>query len=154
MKSTSAAFQSNAVEALLDPDLQASLNKMGFRAARQRVVDDVPEWEAIRAAAREIKEHTLAHLDYYLEQFESQVVANGGQVHWASTPEEAQAIVIDILRNANAKKVTKGKSMAGEETGINEALANAGIERLETDLGEYIIQLADEPTAICCIFLR
>ena len=145
MKSTSAAFQSNAVEALLDPDLQASLNKMGFRAARQRVVDEVPEWEAIRAAAREIKEHTLAHLDYYLEQFESQVVANGGQVHWASTPEEAQAIVIDILRNANAKQVTKGKSMAGEETGINEALANAGIERLETDLGEYIIQLADEP---------
>ena len=74
MKSTSAAFESNAVEALLDPDLQASLNKMGFRAARQRVVDEVPEWEAIRAAAREIKEHTLAHLDYYLEQFESKVV--------------------------------------------------------------------------------
>ena len=97
MKSTSAAFESNAVEALLDPDLQASLNKMGFRAARQRVVDEVPEWEAIRAAAREIKEHTLAHLDYYLVQFESKVVANGGHVHWASTPEEAQAIVEKVL---------------------------------------------------------
>ena len=145
MKSTSATFPTNATNALLDDDLQAALGKMGFLAARQRAVNDLPEWEEIRAAAREIKEHTLAHLDYYLEQFEANVIENGGKVHWASTPADAQAIVVGILRDADAHHVTKGKSMAGEETGLNEAIEEAGIERLETDLGEYIIQLADEP---------
>ena len=103
------------------------------------------EFEALRDRARDIKNHTLAHLDFYLEQFEAKVVENGGHVHWASTPEEAREAVIGILRASGARHVTKGKSMAGEETGLNEALAEAGMERLETDLGEYIIQLADEP---------
>ncbi len=95
--------------------------------------------------AREIKEHTLAHLDYYLERFESQVLATGGHVHWARTPEEACEIVVSVCRRANARRITKGKSMVGEEIGINDALEHAGFEVIETDLGEYIIQLAHEP---------
>lgn len=144
MKSTSLAFERNSREALLDPDLQRALGKMGFLDARQRAVDALPEWEQIRAAAREIKEHTLAHLDYYLEQFEANVEAQGGHVHWCSSPEDACQTVLQILRDNNARFVTKGKSMAGEEIGLNAALAEHTIEHLETDLGEYIIQLADE----------
>ena len=145
MRSTSASFRQNSVEALLDPSLQQALGKMGFLGARTRAVDGLPEWQEIREAAREIKEHTLAHLDFYLEQFEQNVVAQGGHVHWCSTPDEACQAVLDILRASGARTVTKGKSMAGEEIGLNEALAAASIDRLETDLGEYIIQLADEP---------
>jgi L-lactate dehydrogenase complex protein LldF len=145
MHSTSQQFESNAVEALLDPELQTALGKMGFLDARTRAVNDLPEFDALRKVAREVKEHTLAHLDYYLEEFERNVVANGGHVHYASTPEEACTIVLDILRESGARYVTKGKSMTGEETGLNEALEKAAVTRLETDLGEYIIQLADEP---------
>ncbi|NKC15674.1 MAG: iron-sulfur cluster-binding protein [Gammaproteobacteria bacterium] len=145
MKSTAHAFIANSREALLDADLQRALAKMGFLAARTRAVQNLPEWDAIRANAREIKEHTLAHLDYYLERFEAGVEANGGQVHWCSTPAEASGAVLKILRAAGARRVTKGKSMAGEEFGINEALEANAINRLETDLGEYIIQLAGEP---------
>ena len=145
MRSTSVSFRQNSVEALLDPDLQKALGKMGFLGARQRAVDALPEWEQIRSTAREIKEHTLAHLDFYLQEFEANVEAQGGHVHWCSTPEEACTTVVLILRDSGARTVTKGKSMAGEEIGLNEALADATIDRLETDLGEYIIQLADEP---------
>ena len=145
MRSTSVSFRQNSVEALLDPDLQKALGKMGFLGARQRAVDALPEWEQIRSTAREIKEHTLAHLDFYLQEFEANVEAQGGHVHWCSTPEEACTTVVQILRDSGARTVTKGKSMAGEEIGLNEALADATIDRLETDLGEYIIQLADEP---------
>jgi L-lactate dehydrogenase complex protein LldF len=145
MKATSSTFRQNSREALLDDDLQQALSKMGFLGARKRVVDALPEWEELRTTAREIKEHTLAHLDFYLEEFEKNVRANGGHVHWCSTPEDASATVLSILKEAGARKVIKGKSMAGEEVGINEALEAAAIDRLETDLGEYIIQLADEP---------
>ena len=130
MKSTSHAFKSNAREALLDEDLQKALSKMGFLAARTRAVNNLPEWDALRAAAREVKEHTLAHLDHYLERFESQVVANGGHVHWCVTPDDASRTVLDILRASGARRVTKGKSMAGEEFGVNEALEQAAIDRL------------------------
>ena len=145
MNATSSTFRQNSREALLDDDLQQALGKMGFLDARTRVVDALPEWEQIRSSAREIKEHTLAHLDFYLEEFETNVKASGGHVHWCSTPEEACAAVLDILHKTGARNVIKGKSMAGEEIGINEALEAAAIDRLETDLGEYIIQLADEP---------
>ncbi|MCP5149834.1 MAG: iron-sulfur cluster-binding protein [Ectothiorhodospiraceae bacterium] len=121
------------------------LAKQGFVGKRASAVAAVPEWEQLRAAGREIKEHTLAHLDWYLERFEAKVRENGGHVHWASTAEEACRIVVDLCRAAGARRVTKGKSMVAEEIGLNEALADAGLERVETDLGEYIIQLADEP---------
>lgn len=147
MKSTAHAFKAQATVALKDIKLQRALAnaKGGFVDKRLAAVQALPEFEQLRAVAREIKEHTLSHLDYYLERFESQVVAHGGHVHWARTPEEAREIVVDVCRRVDARRITKGKSMVGEEIAINEALEDAGFEVIETDLGEYIIQLAKEP---------
>ncbi|MFZ0838480.1 MAG: lactate utilization protein B, partial [Xanthobacteraceae bacterium] len=97
-----------------------------------------------RDAARDIKNHTLAHLDLYLEEYESRVVAQGGHVHYAATAADARALVLDICRKLNAATVTKGKSMIAEEVGLNDFLSEHGITPIETDLGEYIIQLRHE----------
>jgi L-lactate dehydrogenase complex protein LldF len=145
--SKSSDFPNRVHVALRNPDLQSALGlaKHGFIGRRSAAVGALPEFDALRDAAREVKEHTLAHLDYYLEKYEAAVEANGGHVHWASTPEEACEIIVGLCREAGARRVTKGKSMVAEEIGLNEALESAGLERIETDLGEYIIQLADEP---------
>lgn len=147
MKSTSQNFKANAADALQNVVLQkALLNvKSGFIDKRKKALHDLPEFEAIRSQALEIKEHALAHLDTYLTQFETQVKNHGGEVHWARNPEEAQRIVAGICSNENAHSVTKGKSMVSEEVALNEYLIEAGLEVIETDLGEYIIQLAEEP---------
>ena len=147
MKSAAHDFPARARSALNNPDLARAMARArtGFIDRRLAVVETLPEFQALRRTAREIKEHTLQHLDYYLERFEARVLAHGGHVHWASTPAEARAVVIDICRAAGAKRVTKGKSMVAEEIGLNDALEGAGLEVIETDLGEYIIQLANEP---------
>ncbi len=146
MLTTSPEFKSNAKKALADAGLQKALkfSKPQFMARRSAAVANLPEFERLRDIARDIKNHTLANLDFYLEQFEANVVANGGQVHWCSTAEDARATVLDICRKAGARTVTKGKSMISEELGINAHLSAAGITPVETDLGEYIIQLRDE----------
>ncbi|HEY1386759.1 MAG TPA: LutB/LldF family L-lactate oxidation iron-sulfur protein, partial [Dongiaceae bacterium] len=102
-------------------------------------------FEALRDAARDLKDHVLSRLDEYLVQFEGNVTRRGGHVHWCATPADARKTILDICRSANAKTVTKGKTMVGEEIGINDHLAANGIEPIETDLGEYIIQLRNEP---------
>ena len=147
MKSAAHDFPARARAALNNPDLARAMMRArtGFIDRRLAVVETLPEFQALRRTAREIKEHTLHHLDYYLERFEARVQEHGGHVHWASTPAEARAIVVDICRAAGAKRVTKGKSMVGEEIALNDALEAAGFEAIETDLGEYIIQLANEP---------
>jgi L-lactate dehydrogenase complex protein LldF len=147
MRPTSHAFTSNAHKALHDATLQQALAKagVGFVDKRRAALAGLPEFAALREAGRAIKDHTLANLDHYLLRFEEQVVATGGQVHWAETPEEACAAVLDICQRAGAKMVAKGKSMVGEEIAINDALEAAGFEVVETDLGEYIIQIAHEP---------
>ena len=147
MQSNAHDFKRRADLALEDMELQKALGllKGGFTLKRAESIAALPEFEALRTQGREIKEHTLAHLDFYLERFEQQVHASGGQVHWAASVEDARAIVLEICRAAGAKRVTKGKSMVGEEIAINEALEAAGVDVLETDLGEYIIQLAQEP---------
>jgi L-lactate dehydrogenase complex protein LldF len=147
MKSQSYAFKTNAEKALLDNQLQRALNKAGsgFIDKRQAAMDALPEFEGLRTTARRIKEHVLSQLDDYLLYFEEQVVANGGQVHWARTPEEAARQVVQLCQAVNAQRITKGKTMVGEEIGLNEALEQAGMTPIETDLGEYIIQLAEEP---------
>src|SRR5207245_1928448 len=94
--------------------------------------------------AKSIKEHTLANLDKYLEQLEASVQRNGGQVHWASTAEEARQTVLQIAKQSNCKQAVKSKSMTSEEIHLNAALQAAGIEVTETDFGEYILQLAGE----------
>ncbi|MDN3518647.1 LutB/LldF family L-lactate oxidation iron-sulfur protein [Aquisalimonas lutea] len=147
MESRAQYFKPAAREALHNPDLQQALANVqaGFVGKRKFVVDRFPDFEGLRERGRRIKDHTLANLDVYLEQFEAQVHAAGGHVHWAGTQDEAQKIVTDICRQADARIVTKGKTMAGEEVELNEALEAAGVETVETDLGEYIIQLAHEP---------
>lgn len=147
MKSTASQFKKSAGMALVNPDLQRAMGfiRGGFVKNRQAALERLPEFDELRRSAQGIKEHTLQNLDFYLEAFEKRVQANGGHVHWASTPEDARNIVVGICKRAGAKRVTKGKSMVGEEIAINEALESAGFEPIETDLGEYIIQLAKEP---------
>jgi L-lactate dehydrogenase complex protein LldF len=146
IQTTSQRFKQNAHTALGDEDLQRSLGVLesNFIARRKFVADKLPEFDALRDAARDIKEHTLAHLDLYLEEYESRVVAQGGHVHYAATAADARALVLDICRRLNAATATKGKSMIAEEVGLNDFLSEHGITPIETDLGEYIIQLRHE----------
>lgn len=118
---------------------QATGRFVSGRAAR---VAELPEWEQLRQAGSDIRLHTIENMDVYLEQFEEKVKAAGGHVHWAGTAEQARRIVLHIAKENNVKNVVKSKSMATEEIELNHALEAAGIESLETDLGEYIIQLA------------
>jgi L-lactate dehydrogenase complex protein LldF len=143
---TSPQFKDNAARALADEQLQRALGnvKRGFVERRQAVADKLPEFEALRDSARDIKNHTLAHLDLYLEAYEGKVKASGGHVHFARTAEEARDVILTICRTAGAHTVTKGKSMIAEEIGLNAHLEAAGIAPVETDLGEYIIQLRGE----------
>jgi L-lactate dehydrogenase complex protein LldF len=145
MTLTSPAFKDNARAGLADVQLQRALSKgLGFVERRRLAAERLPEFEALRDAARDIKNHTLAHLDLYLEAYEARVIAADGQLHYAVTAEEARAIVLDICRAAAAKTVTKGKTMIGEEIGLNDFLEANGIQPVETDLGEYLIQIRHE----------
>jgi len=143
---TSPRFKDNARAALADPNLQESLKfvEVNFIARRREAADRLPEFEALRDAARDIKNHTLAHLDLYLEAYEARVTAAGGQVHYAATAEDARQVVLGICRRLGAKTVTKGKSMIGEEIAINDFLEANSVQPIETDLGEYIVQLRGE----------
>ena len=147
MLATSHAFKRNAHDALHDRVLQrALLNlKAGFQDRRAQTVAKLPEWEALRERARDIKNHTLAHLDFYLETYAAKVEAQGGVVHWARTGAEMRERVLEICRSVEARTVSKGKSMIAEEVALNDFLEANGIVPVETDLGEYIIQLRHEP---------
>jgi len=140
------AFRRKARQALADPALRQAMSRAGggFAGARREAAGTLPEFDTLCDAARDIKDHVLSHLDLYLETYERQTVENGGQVHWASTAEEACAIISRICQRADARLVVKGKSMVSEEIGLNEVLEKNGIQVAETDLGEYIIQLAGE----------
>src|ERR1700740_758040 len=147
MLATSGTFEANARAGLANDNLQRALALMrsGFPQRRRSAVERLPEFEALREIGKSIKDHTLEHLDFYLELFEENVLASGGQVHWARSPDEACAAVLAICRSVDARIVTKGKSMIAEEVGLNEYLEKNGITTVETDLGEYIIQLRHEP---------
>lgn len=146
MPTTPQNFTNNASAALKDPTLQRALQniKPGFRRKRAAAIAKLPEFDLLRAAGRDLKNHVLDHLDFYLERFEAKVNEQGGQVHWARDAAEANQIVLAICRAVNAQRVTKGKSMISEEIGLNDFLVNHGIQPVETDLGEYIIQLRCE----------
>ena len=94
---------------------------------------------------RSLRDRVIDNLDAYLIEFERNAIRRGAVVHWAETAEEANAIVLEIARDNKVKTITKSKSMVTEEIALNETLIGAGIRVLETDLGEYILQLADEP---------
>lgn len=141
-----ANFKDNVGKALADDKLQFAMTETGprFIAKRTKAREALPEFDQLRDQARDIKDHVLDHLDIYLETYEAKVKETGGHVHWAETPDEARAAVLEICRKANAKLVTKGKSMISEEIDLNKHLEENGITPVETDLGEYIIQLRNE----------
>jgi L-lactate dehydrogenase complex protein LldF len=143
---TSPRFKENARTALADTQLQRAVRDAGggFVERRREAADRLAEFDQLRDAARAIKDHTLAHLDLYLETYEQRVTAQGGHVHYAVNAEEARAIILGICRKANARTVTKGKSMVSEEIGLNGFLEANAITPVETDLGEYIIQIRGE----------
>ncbi|MDO8438920.1 MAG: LutB/LldF family L-lactate oxidation iron-sulfur protein [Telluria sp.] len=129
-----------------DPDLRRNFRgAMDFLQAKRRAqFPDAGELNLLRDLGQAIRRHALANLPDLLQQLESRLVANGVVVHWAETPAEANAVVLDIARRSGARRFVKGKSMVSEEVGLNHALEAAGIEALETDMGEYIVQLAGE----------
>ena len=116
-----------------------------LRSKRDRERTALPEWEELRSLASAIKEHTLTHLADYLEQFERSATANGAHVHWATDAAEHNQIVYDILYAHGARTLVKAKSMLTDECEMRPFLEHRGIEVMETDLGERIQQLDDEP---------
>ncbi len=146
MHINSPKFKANVTHALADTRLQKALDftRPSFAGRRSAAVANLPEFEQLRDIGRDIKNHTLAHLDFYLETWAANVEKAGGHVHWCSTADEARAAVLKICQDAGARTVTKGKSMISEELGINEHLEKHGIAPVETDLGEYILQIRDE----------
>jgi len=140
-------FKSRAREKLADRNLQNALNKLqgNFVRGRAQRVAEMDNFEAIRDAASAIRDRVLDRLDVYLEEFERNVTARGAELHWAETHEDVNRIVCELARRHGVRKAVKSKSMVTEECALNDALEAAGIEVLETDLGEYILQLAKEP---------
>lgn len=160
---TAPPFPKAAHNLLKDAQLRRNLHHATnvIQAKRANVVGELPDWEALRLAGQQIREHTMANLDAYLEQFEENCRRAGGVVHWARDGEEARQIVVRLTKEAIAanepaspdKKVSgeviKIKSMTTEEIGLNSALEAAGIRPYETDLAELIIQLGhDKPSHI------
>ncbi|MFC6671803.1 LutB/LldF family L-lactate oxidation iron-sulfur protein [Marinobacterium aestuariivivens] len=151
MQINSPHFKENARIALEDVNLQRALGnlKAGFPQKRAIAVSRLPEFDALRDQGRDLKNHILENLDLYLEQFESRVVESGGHVHWCRTSDDACQTILDICRQVDARTVTKGKSMVSEEINLNEYLEKNGVRPVETDLGEYILQLrGDHPSHI------
>ncbi|MFZ4452774.1 LutB/LldF family L-lactate oxidation iron-sulfur protein [Salibacterium aidingense] len=110
---------------------------------KSKAENDLGHWEEWRTLSEQIRSHTLENLDYYLEQLSDNVVKNGGHIYFAQTPEEANQYVKQVAAEKEAKKIIKSKSMVTEETSMNEALEEIGIEVVESDLGEYILQVDD-----------
>jgi L-lactate dehydrogenase complex protein LldF len=141
------AFKDQAHAALNDAALKGALGRLKthFALRRRDAALRYGDFEALRDAGKAIRDHAIANLDTLLETFERNVTARGGVVHWARDAAEARDVVLQILREAGARTVTKGKSMVSEEIGLNAHLEAAGLVPVETDLGEYIIQLRKEP---------
>jgi L-lactate dehydrogenase complex protein LldF len=151
MSATPIHFKARVDAALGDPTLKAAIARTTGTAEKKRAaaLADFPQFEKARALGKSIKDHVIANLDHYLLEFERNAIASGAKVHWASTASEAAAIVVDLCRQAGAGRVTRVKSMLGEEIGLPHALDEAGIERVETDLAEHIVQLGgDTPSHI------
>jgi L-lactate dehydrogenase complex protein LldF len=120
-----------------------------IQAKRARVVGEMPDWQELREAGKQIRQHTMEHLDFYLEEFEQNCTQAGGVVHWARDAAEARQIIVGLVKGVGASEVIKIKSMTTEEIQLNAALEAAGVHAYETDLAELIIQLGhDQPSHI------
>jgi L-lactate dehydrogenase complex protein LldF len=146
MRAPAQPFRARATGALQDGFLQKALTiaTTRFIQLRREAFSEFPDGEALRDRGRQIKEATLQHLDRYLDQLIDNVEQRGGHVHYATSAEEARDVILGIARRTGARMAVKSKSMATEEIELNEALVHAGVTPVETDLGEYIIQLAGE----------
>ncbi|WP_431210640.1 LUD domain-containing protein [Puia sp. P3] len=116
-----------------------------IRQKRDKAAHTLPEWELLRETASRIKDNVLSNLGGYLEQFEAAATANGVTLHWAADAAEHNAIVLSLLRRHGVDKMVKSKSMLTEECHLNEFLQEQGVEVIDTDLGERVVQLAEEP---------
>jgi len=143
---SSETFRENARAALQDVHLRGALKNATslFGERRKEAAANLPNWEDLRNQARAIKDDALLHLDRYLEEFERNAESRGAKVHWARDAAEANSIIVRLGIDRQARTVVKSKSMTTEETHLNTALEAAGMQVVETDLGEYIIQLAEE----------
>jgi len=151
MEQATLSFKARAERALADPTLKIAIDRTTGTAERKRALamSQFPQFEAARDRARRIKDHVIANLEHYLLEFERNAIASGAKVYWAATAEEASQIVVRLCKEAGAKRVTRVKSMLGEEIGLPHALDEAGIDRVETDLAEHIVQLGgDRPSHI------
>ena len=148
MEVRSQRFQRSSAQALGDEQMQRSMARVidHFDHARQDAIQELtPEvWERYRERGREIKRHTIENLDYYLGLLAQRVQGHGGKVHFAKDVQQATDVVLEIARSKGVRMVTKSKSMLSEEMALNHVFEAEGIEPVETDLGEYIIQLAEE----------
>ena len=129
-------FPENAKRAVENSQLRRNVRNATATIRERRAVRvaETPDWQELRSAGAAIKDDVLHHLDAYLGQFERNATARGAQVHWASDAQQATAIVTDLIKQTGHTEVIKVKSMATQETGLNEALESQGIEALETDL--------------------
>lgn len=145
MEVRSMYFKARVAQKLDDPVLQASLKatKSKFVDKRAKSIKELPEFEATRDAAQAIRNRVLNDLDVWLEEFERKATSRGATVLWARDGDEICRLVIDIARQHGVTKIAKSKSMLSEEAGLNAALEAAGVQPVETDLGEYILQIND-----------
>jgi len=146
-----ALFLKSQTKGLYEPAGSKSLGESAERSSKhvQELTDDIPYWQTWREAAHQVKSYAIAHLDKLLVEFEQKITARGATVLYAKDAEEANRLVLDIARENNVKTVVKSKSMVSEEMELNHALASIGVRAVETDLGEYIVQVAEQrPTHI------
>ncbi|MGE0024416.1 MAG: LutB/LldF family L-lactate oxidation iron-sulfur protein [Hyphomicrobium sp.] len=146
MTPATAAFKSSVEKALADAKLAKALAGLpgGLVAQRTAAKARVPEFEALRDAARDIRDHTLRHLDLYLEAFAAKAEAAGSRIHWAEDAAEARTIIAHLAVARGARLVVKGKSMVSEEIALNSCLESLGMKVFESDLGEYLLQIRGE----------
>ncbi|MDQ3999806.1 MAG: LUD domain-containing protein, partial [Actinomycetota bacterium] len=142
-------FEESARESLADTQLRRNLGKatQSIRRRRASAVAEMPDWEELREAGYALKKRVMRHLDEYLLRLEESVTRAGGHVHWARDGEEANSIIAGIAKSHDAREVVKVKSIASDETKLNEHLEREGIRPFETDLAELIIQLAGETSS-------
>ena len=148
---TAPTFPMAAKAAMGDAQLRKNVRHATdvIQAKRARVVGEMQDWQELREAGRQIRQHTMENLDFYLEEFEKNCTRAGGVVHWARDAEEARRIVVELVKASGSDEVIKIKSMTTEEIQLNSALEAAGIHPFETDLAELIIQLGeDQPSHI------
>ena len=143
---TAPTFPMAAKTAMGDTQLRKNVRHATdvIQAKRARVVAEMPDWQDLREAGRQIRQHTMENLDFYLEEFEANCTRAGGVVHWARDAEEARKIIVGLVKASGSDEVIKIKSMTTEEIQLNSALEAEGIHPFETDLAELIIQLGED----------